>query len=339
MGLKTVVPDDDAEAGPGSGSAPRLYERAFEILADKIMRGEIAAGEVLRETAVAGQFGISRAPARRALVELEAAGHLLRLPTGGYRVKRGRLSRDPGGSAETARPDDARLVSTSSWERIYGEVEGEIAARISFARWRLNEAELARYYRVSRTVARDVIGRLQQRGVVRKDDKSRWYAPALTPDHVGELYELRWLLEPVALRQAAANVPPALLDELRGKLGAATAPVVDGETLDDLERDLHVTLLGFCGNQTLMQAITLPHSLLIAHRYLYKWTSKLFPAEPFLPEHTEILNRFAAGNVEEAAVSLELHLRVSRDRAISRIETIARMPPPRPLPYLEPSPR
>ena len=56
-----------------------------------------------------------------------------------------------------------RLQPSPSWEPIYAEVEREIVARISFASWRVNEAELARAYKVSRTVARDVVGRLQQR--------------------------------------------------------------------------------------------------------------------------------------------------------------------------------
>ncbi len=85
---------------------------------------------------------------------------------------------------------DLKLVSQPSWERIYGAVESEIIARISFASWRLNEAELARHYGVSRTVARDVLSRLQQRGVVQKDDRSRWTAPALSAEHVGEPVDL-----------------------------------------------------------------------------------------------------------------------------------------------------
>jgi DNA-binding GntR family transcriptional regulator len=31
----------------------------------------------------------------------------------------------------------------------------------------------------------------------------------MTPEHVGELYELRWLLEPVALEKAASRLPPS----------------------------------------------------------------------------------------------------------------------------------
>src|SRR3546814_15513753 len=100
----------------------------------------------------------------------------------------------------------------------------------------------------------------------------------------------------------------------------ANAQTLGGATLDSLEDELHVALLGHCGNRTLMQAITLHQSLLIAHRFLYRWTPRLFETEPFLPEHREIVERLEDGRVKAAAAALEAHLRVSRDRAIARIE-------------------
>jgi DNA-binding GntR family transcriptional regulator len=110
---------------------------------------------------------------------------------------------------------------------------------------------------------------------------------------------------------------------------------IGGETLDQLERDLHVTLLGYCRNRALVQAITAPQSLIIAHRFLYRWTSRLFATEPFLPEHLEVIERLQAGRIADAAKSLETHLRVSRDRAMARVNLIAGGAQPDPLPYLE----
>ena len=328
---------EESDEGRVAGSSPRLYQRVFEILADEIGRGTLPADVLLTETAVAARFGISRAPARRALAELAGAGLVEKAEPHGFAIRSGLASRRPAAPSETSAGAEHKLVSLPSWERIYGEAESEIIARTSFATWRVNEAELARHYHVSRTVARDVIGRLQQRGVVRKDERGRWFAQALTPKHVGELYELRWLLEPVALVKAAPNIPDTVLSELHGNLVAAigNASAAAGATLDRLERDLHVELLGYCGNATLMQAITLHQSLLIAHRFLYRWTSRLFETEPFLPEHLEVFDRLRAGRPEDAAKALETHLKDSRERAIARIGVIAAGTQPDPLSYLE----
>lgn len=181
------------KSGPwASGQVPRLYQRAFDILAGQIKGGTIPPGARLTESGVAARFGISRAPARRALSELQESGRIVKAEGRGYAVP-GEAVANPASSAVPSAGEDLRLVSLSSWERIYAEVEDEIIGRISFASWRVKEAELARFYGVSRTVARDVVARLQQRGLVRKDDRSRWYAPALSPEHVGEFYELSYL--------------------------------------------------------------------------------------------------------------------------------------------------
>lgn len=328
----------DAEQVPiAAGSSPRLYERVFDILSEQIAQGRLGTEAALTETAVASRFGVSRAPARRALAELEQAGLIRRAEPRGFVVAAQHAKAATIPQPPERASDDEKLVSLPSWERIYRDVESEIIARISFATWRLNEAELARHYGVSRTVARDVIGRLQQSGLVQKDDRSRWFAPALTAQHVSELYELRWLLEPVALTKAAPNLPDGLLAGMRSNLEAALAAAneIEGELLDDFERDLHITVLGYCGNRALTQAITYPQSLLIAHRFLYRWTSVLFAQEPFLPEHLDVVEKLQAGQVEAAAGSLEQHLKISRDRAISRIDVIAAGSQPDPVSYLE----
>jgi DNA-binding GntR family transcriptional regulator len=348
MRQRTTSPRTRAKEDPASGSkvmpatgeppgaVPRLYQRAFDILAARIADGVLAPGARLTESSVAEQFGISRAPARRALAELERSGLLEKAPGRGYAV---RQDRDGDLPASPARPagGDTRLISRSSWERIYAEVEDEIIGRISFASWRVNEAELARFYGVSRTVARDVVGRLQSRGLLRKDERSRWYAPALTPGHVEELYELRSILEPVALAKAAPQVPAGFLADMRAHLEATMADpqAIAGPTLDALEEEMHVRLLGFCGNRTLMQAVTLPQSLLIAHRFLYRWIPRLSDTEPFLEEHLRVVKHLEKGQADAAAAALRHHLDVSGARALARVERIRREFRAEGLPYLE----
>jgi len=321
-----------------SGAAPRLHARAYDILARHIADGSIAAGTPLLESRIAEQFGISRAPARHALAKLESDGLIGRREGRGYVVLPSAPSAEKAGPLSGFAPEP--LSSAASWERIYAEIETAIVARTSFATWRVVESELARHYGVSRAVAREVIARLHQRGIVKKDGRSRWYAPGLTPAYVGELYELRWVLEPAALLNAAPRIPDGLLAAMRRNLETALdrAAELDGAALDALEAELHVRLLGHCGNATMMEALSLYQSLLIAHHFLYAWAPRLYPSEPFLPEHLEVVAPLERGDVAAAAKALEAHLRVSRDRAIHRIEVVARDYQPDPLPYLEPMP-
>ena len=338
--IRDTRPQRRHDGRPLSGASPRLYQRAFEILAQRIGSGDLPPGTRLLESTVTAQFGISRTPARQALAELVREGYVNKSPGYGYVVV-GTGMAGPNQPPPSGADERILLSSLPTWERLYGEVEQEIAGRTTFATWRVIEAKLAQHYGVSRTVARDVLGRLQERGVVRKDPRARWYAPMLTPDYVTELYELRWVLEPVALTKAAAKVPQPYLTGMRRNLALAldNARAIGGDTLDRLEEDLHITLLGYCGNLSLMQAITLPQSLLIAHRFLYRWTSRLFDVEPFLAEHIDVVDRLAGGDVAGAARTLESHLRVSRDRAIGRIDVVSKQVDPEGLPYLERLPR
>ncbi|WP_119303077.1 GntR family transcriptional regulator [Dongia deserti] len=337
---RTRSPERQAPRRPAvTGTAPRLYERASQILAAEIADGTLAPGARLLESRIANRFHISRAPARQALAELEAHGLVVRSAGRGFVVK----PRSKGkASSRRMQPDTLvdriRLSPEPSWERIYKEVEQEIVAHTAFASWRIIEGDLAEYYGVSRTVARDVMARLQQRGIVKKDEKSRWYAPGLTSEYVAELYELRAVLEPVALLNAMPRVPAGFVTTLRKNLEAAMArsDQLTGADLDALENQLHVQLLDYCGNRTLMEALGLYQSLLIAHSFLYRWTPPLYPAEPFLPEHLKVAERLEAGHVSEAAKALEEHLHVSLDRAVARIKVVARDSRPSALPYLTP---
>jgi DNA-binding GntR family transcriptional regulator len=328
---------EGAAPGGRGGIAPRLYERAFRILAGQIAEGALTPGERLLESRIAAEFGISRAPARQALAALVAAGLIRKADGHGYAVVEA-----PAAIALTRgepwRPSGEPLMPASSWERIYREAEAQIAARIALGSWRVTETELARVHGVSRTVARDVLARLEQRGLVRKDQNSRWIAPGLTPDYVDELYEMRRVLEPVALVKAAPRLPPGYVAAMRRRLeeALAAAATIDSAVLDALEEDLHVGLLGHCGNRTLMQALDLYQLLLIAHRFLYGAAPRLYAVEPFLPEHLAVVERLEAGAVTDAADLLARHLACASERAIARIAVISREFDLPALPYLSP---
>ncbi|MER7797227.1 GntR family transcriptional regulator [Microbacterium sp. NPDC096154] len=59
---------------PLTNRGPRLSDLAFERLADAIVDGVLAPGELLRDHVLAEQLGVSRMPIREALQRLERAG-------------------------------------------------------------------------------------------------------------------------------------------------------------------------------------------------------------------------------------------------------------------------
>jgi len=320
--------------------APKLYQRARDSLAADIVNGAIPTTKRLTESWVAELFGISRVPARQALAELERRGLIRKAEGRGYAIAEEATTKKGVGCSSgdqfVSQSKNSRMQFMPSWQFIYTEIESEIFARSSLASWRVNALALAKHYGVSRTVAQDVMGRLQQRGIIRKDERGRWLAPALTDKHIRDLFELRWVLEPLALEKALPRLPEGLLERVRRNLDeAVAAPLVAGETLDRLEQELHVELLGYCDSASLLEAIRLPQTLFVAHHFLYQWTSGLFASEPFLPEHLEIVTCLQSDNLAGAQRALVHHLQISHERAMLRINTLASTIRPRELPYLE----
>ncbi len=64
------------KSSPNSASAPSTSVQIHDVLTGRIQKGEIGPGERLIDTAVASEFGVSRMPARDALMRLAHEGYL-----------------------------------------------------------------------------------------------------------------------------------------------------------------------------------------------------------------------------------------------------------------------
>src|SRR5690606_27882287 len=132
------------------------------------------------ETALARAFQSSRIPAGAALKRLEAEGRVTRF--GGRGLMSGA---DPGPppirrdlvEAGLKLPETRMLEPRSRNRRaaIYPEVEHIVACCLPYGRFQLNESLLAEHYRVSRTVAHEVMTALDRAGLIVQDSNQRWY--------------------------------------------------------------------------------------------------------------------------------------------------------------------
>ena len=235
-----------AEDGPGPARSGTRLEKRHElvsrVLRSNIAQGHFPPGLLLKEATLASLLQTSRAPVQRALQTLERDDLVHRAPAGGVLVG----PRDPGlgpiaadlrdlGLLVTEEVDEA-LQQRGAWEWIAAEVEAAISACLVFGEFRIVEAELAAHHGVSRTMIRDVLGRLQERGLLRKTQTSRWIAGPLTAQTIKDRYALRAILEPAALAAAAGGLDRPRLMTLRdraqaleraGEATSETAPLFD----------------------------------------------------------------------------------------------------------------
>jgi DNA-binding GntR family transcriptional regulator len=183
---------------------------------------------------------------QRALAQLERDGLIRRFSGRGYLVGRADSAAAPIrtdlrqlGLVVSDELDEA-LQARGSGEWIAADLEQAVSVCLVFGAFRMIEADVAAHYGVSRTVIRDVLGRLQERGLLRKTQSSRWIAGPLTAQALRECYEVRGILEPAALLAAAPGIDRGELLRLRDDL------MRDGSEARAPGPDLHARFIDLC---------------------------------------------------------------------------------------------
>jgi DNA-binding GntR family transcriptional regulator len=324
---------------PVAGAGDALYLRFERILRRSIEDGRLPQGTVLLEGRLAQLLGSSRAPVRQALAQLLDSGLIERFQGRGYLAGRGGAAdRRAKLSADMLVIDEPREVLRRSfaWESIYEEVERTIIHRSVFGRFRVNELELARHYKVGRTVARDVLTKLQSLGILDKDERQRWIIVSLDRERLGSLYEVRELLEPVALRQAIDHIGAATVvamrDRLLGELKAY--PNVSANAMNELEYDLHVRLLDACPNRELLGALLRTRCTLTVSKHVLGVEMAVPEHDPFIEEHLHVFDAIIDGKPNSAAEALRRHLLSSCPKVVDRLEAFQEIFTPPPVAYI-----
>lgn len=103
----------------------------------------------------------------------------------------------------------------------------------------LQEVQLAEALGVSRTPVREAMARLATEGLLTSDHRRSFTVPALSRKDVDDIYEVRYLVEPAALRRIA----PLTVDaHRRASIDAALAEAIAAHRTGDAEafREAHI---------------------------------------------------------------------------------------------------
>ena len=120
---------------------------------------------------------------------------------------------------------------------------------------RLTELDLAARFGVSRTPVREALSRLESQGVVARDTRRGLVVAALDYDQVGELYDLREVVEGLAARLAARRAAPAEIAVLRDMVEADRARTEDPTALAITNKQFHRQLHRTSHNRYLVQML------------------------------------------------------------------------------------
>ena len=311
-------------ASPQSESRP-LYELIYDVLREHLVDESLPRGLVFGETTVARAFGSSRIPAAAALQRLKSEGLLKSFDGRGLVAAAAdpdELVRAELVEAGLRLPTSPGLEARNHHERIYPQIEHTIAASLSYGRFLVNESALAEHYGVSRTVAHEVLTRLERAGLIAQQGNQRWYAGPLTAESMHDHFEMRWLLEPVALGQSMDAVDIAPVIERRESLIKAMKQRLTPLRREKLETELHVHTVLAHANAQMVETIRRSQLVVIP-------THSTFASQPHveelgrtLDEHLAIYDLIIARKKKAATKALEEHVRGALEPNIARLRSL-----------------
>jgi DNA-binding GntR family transcriptional regulator len=204
-------------------------------------------------------------------------------------------------------------------EQVYEALRAQLRSGAVLAGERLQEVRLAEQLGVSRTPVREALTRLASEGLLATDQRS-FTVPALALSDIEDIYELRCLIEPAALRRIAtltadaerrAAIDRALAD------AAAAHRAADSEAFRDANVRYRAAWLALVPNPRLVRMIELYADHL---QHIRTLTLGNAPVRTIVLRGLERITRaLAAGDGDGAAAAMHEHLLHARSAFIQAI--------------------
>jgi DNA-binding GntR family transcriptional regulator len=178
----------------------------------------------------------------------------------------------------------------------------------SLAPGRVNEVHLAAALGVSRTPLREALMRLVSEGALTSIARRGFFVAALSVEEVEQLYPIRAILDPAALRLAGIPPPARLkrLKDINRRFAAAASPEqavrLDDQWHFELLADANPILLGF-----IQQAIWR------TRRYELAFMKGKPNVTKAVDEHEEIIAALEKGDLDRACAALTRNMSSAKE--------------------------
>jgi len=171
---------------------------------------------------------------------------------------------------------------------------------------RLVQAELAATLDVSTTPVREALRDLASEGLVRFDPHRGAIVTELDQDEVNDIYEIRRILEPHAMRQAAPLVTDTMLERLR-KIHQRMIDNAHSASFVDLNRVFHLAIYEAGASSRLLSIIRGLEDAAVMYIGAALGTVPGL-REDAIRDHEEILTALENHDVEAAVEAIGRHL-------------------------------
>jgi DNA-binding GntR family transcriptional regulator len=169
---------------------------------------------------------------------------------------------------------------------------------------RINEVHLSRALGVSRTPLREALTRLGREGTLTNVPRIGWFVKPLTLEEFEQVYPIRSLLDPEALRLAGlpSAETVATLERINARIGSATDP----DEIIALDDEWHLTLIDRCPNKVLLDLIR--DFIRRTRRYEIALMRERSNVAVATDNHRDIMDALRRRDLEEAIAGLRRNL-------------------------------
>jgi DNA-binding GntR family transcriptional regulator len=178
---------------------------------------------------------------------------------------------------------------------------------------RINEVRLSDSLGVSRTPLREALNRLQAEGALTSAPGLGYRVRPLTLEEFEQIYDIRPILDPEALR--LAGLPDAKRLQRLERLNRAFAAERDPETAVKLDDQWHLELIGACPNRVLIEMIQ--NFILRTRRYELALMRETENVERATGDHELILDALRDGDLERACAGLKRNMQSGREPIVA----------------------
>lgn len=203
--------------------------------------------------------------------------------------------------------------------------EGIVSGRLA-ARTRLKSETVAQNLGISRMPVREALRQLHAEGLVTVRPNRGAVVTSLTAGDVMELFEIRAVLEGLAIRHAASHATPEDYQHLGELVDELARKKSDYLRWVELHETLHDRLCRLSRKERLSNQVHLIRQQILPYTRLYAGRS----SDPEIAgyEHTAILDSMRAGDPEDVENVVRTHIMMNASGIVEELAKILPVPDP-----------
>ncbi len=229
-----------------------------------------------------------------------------------------RAARPSQGEEVKIQGADGIVLSVSAEAEAYDYILNQIRKGALLPGMRLKAEAIAAEIGVSRMPVREAFGRLHVMGVLTVRPNRGAIVTELSSGQIMELYQIRSVLEGLAIRLAAARTTSGALDELQDLLRLMERHESNPEKWLQLHGDFHSAIAGLSGAPRL--AFEIEKVKLLLESYMRLWYIHVEKEVGMVADHQALIDALASRDGAQAEITMREHVLSTAPEIVAFLE-------------------